>query len=439
VSDVQYTESEGAAIAYRVFGESDLNLVLVPGFVSNVEVMWEEPRTARFLDRLTSVARVISFDKRGQGLSDRLGWPPTLEESMADVLAVMDAADCERAALFGISEGGPMSMLTAATHPDRVSALAIYGTFARLLRADDYPEGLPEDAFATWCDRLMEQWGEPALLEMWAPSECDDRAFARWWAKLLRQGSSPRGAVELMQLYRELDVRQVLPAIGVPTLVLHRRDDAMIRPRQARHLADNIPGARYVELDGADHLPMAGDQDALLDELEEFLVGTRRAREPDRALATVVFTDIVDSTRRAAELGDRRWRDVMTDHATTVRRALHAHGGREVKATGDGFLALFDAPGRAIRFARAASLEATGTGVEIRAGLHTGEIELLGDDVAGLAVNIAARVMERAGAGEVLVSSTVRELVVGSGVRFEPRGQHELKGVPERWALFAAA
>jgi class 3 adenylate cyclase len=438
VAEVHYTDSEGLAIAYSVHGSGDVDVVLVPGFVSNVELMWEEPRTAHVLRRLSSFSRLILYDKRGQGLSDRPPRPPTLEQSMADVLAVMEAAGSERASLLGISEGGPMAILTAATHPARVSALALYGTYARLLEAPDYPAGIPASAFEVWSRRLMDQWGGPVMLSLWAPSCATDPDYARWWGRLLRQGTSPRGAVELMELYREVDVRAILPAVAVPTLVLHRERDRVIPVRQGRYMAEHIQDARYVELPGQDHLPSAGDVDALLDELEEFFVGTRRATAPDRVLATVVFTDIVDSTRHAAELGDRRWRDVMTAHNASVRQALRTHGGREVKSTGDGFLALFDAPGRAISFARGVSSEASRSGLELRAGLHTGEIELLDGDVAGLAVNIAARVMDHAGPGEVLVSSTVRELVVGSGMRFEARGTHELKGVPDRWMVFAA-
>jgi class 3 adenylate cyclase len=439
VTEVSYAKSDGAAIAYTVHGDGDVDVVLVPGFVSNVDLLWEEPRAARFLRRLGSFARLIVYDKRGQGLSDRLGRPPTLEESMGDVLAVMDAVGSERAALFGVSEGGPMAMLTAATHPARVSALALYGTYARLLATPDYPVGIPERAFDAWCDRLAREWGGPVMVSLWAPSCVEDLAFTQWWARFLRQGTSPRGALELMQLYRAVDVRAILPAIGVPALVLHRRGDRMVTTGQATYLADHIRDARHVELDGADHLPFAGDQDALLDELEEFVVGTRRAKEPDRALATVVFTDIVDSTRRQAELGDRRWRDVMTLHQEAVRHALRMHGGREIKSTGDGFLSLFDAPGRAIRFAQSVSTDAPATGLEVRAGVHTGEIELVGPDVAGLAVNIAARVTDCAGPGEVLVSSTVRELVVGSGVPFEERGSYRLKGVPDCWTLYGVA
>jgi pimeloyl-ACP methyl ester carboxylesterase len=435
--ETRYADSGGVSIAYQVHGDGPLDLLLVPGFVSHAELLTEEPAIARFFRRLTSFSRLVVFDKRGQGLSDRPGRPPTLEESMDDLEAVMKAAGCERPAVFGISEGGPMSALFAATHPEQVSSLVLFGTFARMLEAPDFPHGVSEHALDRWSELIRRDWGGPVALDLWAPSRLGDREFERWWARLLRQGTSPKGAIDLLSLYREMDVRQVLPAISVPTLVLHRTDDLMVRVAQSRYLAQNIPGARHVELPGADHLAVAGDRDALLDEIEEFLVGSRRATEPDRVLATVLFTDIVGSTERAAELGDRRWRDLVEGHDAAVRRQLQLHRGREVKTMGDGFLATFDGPARAIRCALAIRHAVRQLGVEIRAGLHTGELELRGDDVAGMAVNIGARVGALAGAGEVLVSSTLKELVVGSGIEFEPRGSHGLKGVPGEWQLFA--
>jgi class 3 adenylate cyclase len=430
---------DGASIAFQVHGDGPLDLVFVPGFVSHVELIWEEPAIARFLRRLASFSRLIVFDKRGQGLSDRLGRPPTLEESMDDLGAVMDAAGSARAAIFGISEGGPMSALFTATHPDRVSSLVLYGTYARMVKAPDFPQGVREERFDSWARLVREQWGRAVGVELWAPSEEGNPEFERWWAKLLRQGTSPSGAIDLMNLYREIDVRAALPAIGVPTLVLHRRDDRLIPARQAHYLADRIAGARYVELSGADHLPTVGDQDALLDEVEEFLVGSRGAHGVERALATILFTDIVGSTETAARLGDRRWRDLLERHDATVRHELAVHRGREVKTMGDGFLATFDGPARAIRCATAIHDELSRSGVEIRSGIHSGEVETIDDDVGGMAVNIGARVGALAAPGEVLVSSTVRELVVGSGIEFEERGSHRLKGAPDEWHLFAVA
>jgi class 3 adenylate cyclase len=435
-----YAEStDGARIAYQVHGSGPLDLVFVPGFVSHAELIWEEPSIARFLRRLASFSRLVMFDKRGQGLSDRLGRPPTLEESMDDLAAVMEATGCERTAIFGISEGGPMSMLYAASHPDRVSSLVLYGTYARMLVAPDYPEGIAEERLDDWARLIAEHWGEPLGVDLWAPDEAGNPEFERWWARLLRQGTSPSGAIELMNLYREIDVRGVLAAIDVPALVLHRRGDRLVPARQARYLAERIPGARYVELSGRAHLPTVGDQEALLDEVEEFLVGSRRAHDPERSLATILFTDIVGSTETAARLGDRRWRDLLERHDATVRRQLAVHRGREVKTMGDGFLATFDGPARAIRCASAIREQLGGIGIEVRAGVHTGEVEAIGTDVGGMAVNIGARVGALAEPGEVLVSSTVRELVVGSGIEFEERGAHRLKGAPEEWHLFAVA
>ncbi len=432
------TSPDGTSIAYQVHGEGPLDLVFVPGFVSHVELWWEEPTLRRFLRRLASFSRVVVFDKRGQGLSDRPGRPPTLEESMDDLGAVMDAVGIERAAILGISEGGPMSALYAATHPDRVVALVLYGTFARMLMAPDYPVGVPGDAFDRWAEQIRSEWGGPVGVELWAPSELGNADFARWWARLLRQGTSPSGAIDLMDLYREIDVRPALGAIAAPTLVIHRAGDRLVPVRQARYLAEHIPGASYVELEGADHIPAIGGDD-LIDEVEEFLVGSRGTHGVERSLATVLFTDIVGSTETAARLGDRRWRDLLERHDATVRQALAVHRGNEVKTTGDGFLATFDGPARAIRCATAIREELGTSGLEVRSGIHSGEVETIGADVGGMAVNIGARVGALAGDGEILVSSTVRELVVGSGIEFEPRGTHELKGAPGEWRLFAVA
>jgi pimeloyl-ACP methyl ester carboxylesterase len=438
-AQTHYADSDGVSIAYQVHGEGPLDLVFVPGFVSHVELFWDDPLAAGFLRRLASFSRVIVWDKRGQGLSDRTGRPPTLEDSMDDLDAVLAAAGCEQPAIFGVSEGGPMSALFAATHPDRVASLILYGTYARMLRAPDFPHGIPSEALSRWGEIVQRDWGGPVGVDLWAPSLKGNADFARWWSRLLRYGTSPAGAVALMDLYREIDVRGVLPAIDVPTLVLQRRDDRISMVGQGRYLAKAIPGAKYVELEGADHLPVTGDQDALLDEVEEFLVGTRRGSEPERALATVLFTDIVSSTARAAELGDRAWRQLLERHDAAVRRQLDLHRGREVKTMGDGFLATFDGPARAIRCARALQEEVERLGLEVRAGIHTGEVELIGDDVGGMAVNIGARIGALAGPGEVLVSSTVRELVVGSGLEFADRGAKTLKGAPGEWRLFAVS
>ena len=436
-AETNYADCDGVNIAYQVHGDGPIDLVLVPGFVSQVELLWEEPQVARFLRRLTSFARLLIFDKRGQGLSDRTGRPPTLEESMDDLGAVIEAAGFERPALFGVSEGGPMSTLYAATYPGKVSGLILFGTFARMLEAPDFSPGITDEALDRWGEVVRRDWGKAVALNVWAPSRVGDHEFERWWARLLRQGTSPSGAISLMNLYREMDVRAILPTIDVPTLVLHREGDQMVSAAQGRYLAKEIPGARYLELPGEDHLPFAGDLDAMLDEVEEFLVGSRNASESERALATILFTDIVGSTEKAAELGDRRWRALLERHDAAVRRQLSLHRGREVKTMGDGFLATFDGPARAIRCARAVQDDLAGLGIEVRAGIHTGEVELIGDDVGGMAVNIGARIGALADAGEVLVSSTVRELVVGSGLEFEERGVEKLKGAPGEWRLFA--
>jgi pimeloyl-ACP methyl ester carboxylesterase len=432
----QYADSGGVSIAYQVHGEGPLDLVFVPGFVSHVELIWTEPVVAAFFRRLASFARLVVFDKRGQGLSDRLGKPPTLEESMDDLRAVMDAAGCERPALFGISEGGPMAALFAATHPERVSSLVLYGTYARMVEAPDYPIGLPGAALDQWAETIRREWGGPVGMELWAPSAVGEPGFEEWWAKLLRYGTSPAGAIALLDLYRELDVRVALAAIEAPTLIVHCRGDRMIPIAQGRYLAEHIAGSRFVEFPGKDHLAFT-DPDPLLDEVEEFLVGSRGAAEAERALATILFTDLVDSTATAAELGDRRWRQLLERHDAAVRRQLALHRGREVKTVGDGFLATFDGPARAIRCATSLRGELDPLGLQVRSGIHTGEVELIGDDVGGIAVNIGARIGAEATAGEVLVSSTVRELVVGSGLEFADRGVRTLKGVPGEWRLFA--
>jgi class 3 adenylate cyclase len=332
-----------------------------------------------------------------------------------------------------------MSMLFAATYPDRVSSLILYGTYARMVRSEDFPVGVPDYALNRWAEMVKEEWGGPVGIRFWAPSAVGDAEMEDGWARLLRQGTSPAGGIDLINLYRDIDVRSILPTIGVPSLVLHRKGDQVVRVPQARYLAEAIPGARYVELDGEDHIAFAGDQDALLDEVEEFLVGRRSGGEAERALATILFTDIVGSTEMAARLGDRRWRDLLESHDAAVRRELAAHRGREVKTMGDGFLAVFDGPARAIRCATAIRDDLRRIGIGVRAGIHTGEVELMGEDVGGMAVNIGARVGALGRDGEVLVSSTVKELVVGSGIEFEDRGVHTLKGAPDEWRLFAVA
>jgi class 3 adenylate cyclase len=437
--DVSYARNGDVSIAYAAFGEGPIDLVFLGGFVSHLEVGWELPQVERFFERLATFARVITWDRREQGLSDRLGQPPTLEQGMDDMRAVMEAAGSERAALFGISEGGPMAAMFAATFPRRVSHLVLYGTYAKMTRAEDHPAGVDRERLATWLDRTVASWGGAGGVRAWAPSAADDEEFSRWWARLLRSGTSPRAAAALMRMYLDIDVRPVLEAITAPTLVLHRRDDRLIRAGQGQALAALVPQARYVELEGMDHLVFVGDVDSVLDEVEEFVTGTRRERDPARMLATILFTDIVDSTDRAAAAGDRSWRAVLERHDELVRRELRRHRGREIKHLGDGFFAAFDGPARAVQCAAAISEGVRPLGIEIRAGVHTGECEVRNGDLAGMAVHIGARVGASAGPGEVLVSSTVKDLVVGSDLRFEERGARELKGVPGEWRLFALA
>jgi class 3 adenylate cyclase len=356
---------------------------------------------------------------------------------MDDVRAVMDAVGSERAALFGVSEGGPMSMLFAATYPERTVALVLFGTYARGSWAEDYPWGRRLEELNAQLTGIRAAWGTGASITRYAPSLAGDESFRQWWAALERTAASPGAATALIRMNADIDARHVLDAIRVPTLVLHRRDDQAFKVEQGRYIAERVPGAKYVELPGADHIPMAGDTDRLVDEIEEFLTGVRHGAEHNRVLATVLFTDVVKSTEHAATLGDRRWRELLERHHAMVRRELAVFRGREIDTAGDGFLAAFDGPARAIRAARTITDKVKLMGLEVRAGLHTGECEMIGDKLSGIAVHIGARVAGLADAGEVLVSSTVKDLVAGSGLRFRERGAHELKGVPGPWQLYS--
>jgi len=438
-----YARSGDVNIAYQVAGKGPLDLVYVPGWVSNVELMWEEPAMARFLGRLASFSRLILFDKRGTGLSDRVSNDklPTLEERMDDVRAVLEAVGSDRAALFGHSEGGNMCVLFAATYPERTAALITLGSFAKRRDPDeDYPWAPTADDREETVASVELNWGHLRLedVEYYAPSRLGDDQFARNLEQYLRRAASPGAAAALLRMNSYIDVRDVLPTIRVPTLVLHRRGDHDVNVAEGRYLAAKIPEAQFVELPGDDHWISAGNPDEIADEIEEFLTGTRPVPELDRVLATVLFTDIVGSTERAVELGDRRWRDVLATHDAAVRRELERFRGREVDTAGDGFLAAFDGPARAVRCAMAAGEAVRDLGVEIRAGIHTGECELDGPKIRGIAVHTGARIASLAGAGEVLVSQTVKDLVSGSGLAFEDRGVHELKGVPGEWRVYAA-
>jgi pimeloyl-ACP methyl ester carboxylesterase len=437
--ETKYAKSNGLNIAYQVIGDGPLDLVFVMGWVSHLDYFWEEPSFARFLRRLASFSRLIAFDKRGTGLSDRVSIKelPTLEERMDDVRAVMDAAGSQRAALMGISEGAPLCALFAATYPERTSALVIIGGYARRIWDNDYPWGIKPEQRRAFLDEIKKDWGGPVGLAERAPSMAHDERFRRWWATYLRMGASPGAVLALTEMNSQIDVRQVLPAIRVPTLILHRTGDLTLAVEQGRYMAEKVPGAQFVELPGDDHLPFVGDQDALIDEVEEFLTGVRPAHEPDRVLATVMFTDIVGSTERVRILGDRAWRDLLESHDAMVRKHLERYRGREVTTTGDGFLATFDGPARAIRCACEIAGDLRAIGIEIKAGVHTGECEVRGEDIRGIAIHIAARVAELANPGEVLASGTVRDLVAGSGIEFQDRGAHTLKGISDEWRLFA--
>jgi class 3 adenylate cyclase/dienelactone hydrolase len=390
--ETKYAKSGDIHIAYQVVGKGAVDVVHVPGFVSHVEYQWEEPRWARMLQRIASFSRLICFDKRGTGLSDRVAAMPTLEERMDDVRAVMDAVGSRRAALFGLSEGGPMSVLFAATYPDRTTALILYGSFAK-----------------------------------------------RWYANYRKLGASPGAAIATYRMNMEIDVRHVLPAVRVPTLVLHVAGDRAVHIGNGKYLAERIPRAKLVELPGEDHIPLWDNSDTIVDEIEEFVTGVRPGHEADhdRVLATILFTDIVRSTERAAALGDRRWRDILEQYYALVRRELSRFRGREIDTAGDGFFAAFDGPARAIRCACRIRDSVRAIGIELRAGLHAGECEVVGTKIGGIAVHIGARVAADAAPGQILVSNTVKDLVAGSGIGFESRGVHALKGVPGEWPLFA--
>jgi pimeloyl-ACP methyl ester carboxylesterase len=439
VPDVRYARSGDVDIAYQVVGEGPLTLVFVQGWVSNIEWAWQEPSLARFLRRLASFSRLILFDKRGTGLSDRVAVDdlPSLEQRMDDVRAVMDAADVERAALLSVSEGGPMCILFATTYPQRTDALVMLGGYARRLWAEDYPFGATAEEYDGFLRSIEEGWGGAVGLEVRAPSMLDDERFRTWWATYLRMSASPGAAYALTLMNGGIDVRHALRTVRVPTLIVHRAGDRSLPVEGSRYMADRIQGAKLVEVPGDDHLPWVGDQDEILDEVEEFLTGVRRGPDPDRVLATVLFTDVVRSTERAAELGDKRWRELLASHHVAVRRQLAQWRGTEIGTTGDGFLATFDGPARAIRCACAARDAVRDLGLEIRAGLHTGEYEIFGPTIAGLTVHTGARVAALAGPGEVLVSSAVKDLVAGSGIELDDRGEHQLKGVPGSWRIYA--
>lgn len=430
----QYAKSGDVHIAYQVFGEGAVDLVFVPGFVSHIENYWDEPSFARWLRRLGNFSRVIMFDKRGTGLSDQVSELPGMDQRMDDVRAVMDAVGIERAAIFGISEGGSLATLFAASHPERSQALIIYGGFAQ------FSDWMTQEALESLFQYIDKSWGSGEGWLKFAPTKEGDLAFQQWWGKFERLGASPGAVTTLMRMNSQIDITEILPSVNVPTLVIHRKDDLLVRVEAGRLLAERIPGAKYVELSGADHLPFVGENsDRILDEMEHFLTGETSTPSVERVLATVVFTDIVGSTARAEALGDQAWGDLLDLHDKAVRKELERFRGNEVKWTGDGFLAAFDGPARAIQCALAIVSTVRALGLEVRAGIHTGEVDFVKNDIRGIAVHIASRVADLANAGDVVVSRTVKDLVAGSGIAFQDYGTHELKGVPDRWMLFRAS
>jgi len=437
--DTRYANSRGTSIAYQVIGDGPIDLVLVWGTMSHVELAWDDPLSAYFLNRLASFSRLIMFDKRGCGLSDRLSGQPTLEERMDDVRAVMDAAGSERAAIFGESEGGPMSIMFAATYPERTVALVLYGAIVRWV--DDSFEGAfrPKD-FKAITDRFVNSWGTGEVIGWFAPSVAalSPDLVRMAGGKFERSAFSPGAFRELMTLNADLDVRSIAGNVAVPTLVMHRSHDQVVDVRQGRWLGNEIVGARFVELDGRDHLPQVGDPESVLSHTQEFLTGARHVEAPDRTLATVLFTDIVDSTLRAAELGDARWLEVLNRHDEIVRQQLEFHRGTEINTTGDGFVATFDGPARAVLCASQIIRSTAAAGIPLRAGLHTGEIELRGNDIGGIAVHVAARIASLAHDQQILTSRTVKDLVAGSGLKFNEKGTFTLKGVPDTWQVYEA-
>jgi class 3 adenylate cyclase len=434
---IKYAKSGDMHIAYEAVGDGPIDLILVNGWVTNIALMREDPSWSAFFERLASFSRLILFDKRGTGLSDRVSVRemPTLEERMDDVRAVMDAVGSQSAFVFGISEGGPMSVLFAASNPERTRGLVLYGSFPRITRSGDYPWGFSPKQVEPIVELAERTWGEGTFSgNLIAPSQLPERLS--YFARLEREGASPGAMIALIRMLTEIDVRGALTSIAVPTLIVHRDGDAIAPIEGARYMTGQIPGARLVELVG-EHSPLTGDTDAILSEIEEFVSGQCHERASDRVLATVMFTDIVGSTARAAEMGDRRWAELLEAHHQLMRGQFPRFGGQEVKTIGDGFLVTFDGPARGVRCALATIVANREIGLTLRAGLHTGECERRGGDISGIAVHIGARVSSLAGAGEVLVSRTVKDLVAGSGLVFEDRGSHTLKGVPDDWQLFA--
>jgi class 3 adenylate cyclase/pimeloyl-ACP methyl ester carboxylesterase len=435
----RYARVGDASIAWQESGDCPHDLLFLPGFVSNVERDWEVPAITRILEKFATYAHLVRFDKRGTGMSDPLLRVPTIDDRMDDTLAVLDAAGLERAHLFGVSEGGPLALLFAATYPERVESLILYGASARYTRSEDYPFGARPGTFDSGelTDRLIDGWEDGPMLEVFGPTLLDEAQGRAMWGRYLRASASPATAAATLQALASIDVRDALPAIQARTLLLHRKGDRAVSCDGSRYMAEHIPECRLLELEGVDHIWFVGDTDSIFDPVEHFVTGGVRSQPTNRQLATVLFTDIVNSTRTAGELGDANWRSLLERHDEMMRELVERYRGKVIKSTGDGVLATFDGPTRALECTSVALASAAPLGIKLRAGLHTGECEVLGDDIAGMAVHIAARVSAMADADEILVSSTVKDLSVGSPLSFSDRGQHELKGVPDQWRIYA--
>jgi len=436
IPETKYTKIGNINIAYQVVGSGPKDLVLVPGWISNIDVFWEEPSMVRFLNRLASFSRLILFDKRGTGLSDRVTDSPMLEERMEDVRAVMDAVGSERATLLGYSEAGTMVALFAATYPERTSAIIMISSFARRIMTEDYPWGATKEEYQSFIDDIQRNWGGPVGMEVRVPSRINDEPFKRWWAKLLRMGASPGTAAAITRMNIEIDVRDILPSIKVPALIIHALGDKTVVIGHGKYLAENIPNSIFVVVDTEDHVPWVGAPTEILGAVEEFVTGIKTQGSVQRVLNTLMFTDIVDSTRLAHSMGDNKWRDLLESHDAIIRHELSIYRGKEIDTAGDSFFASFDGPARALRCAQAVIQSLKINGISVRVGIHTGECELRGDNLAGIAVHIAARIAALAAKQQILVSRTVKDLVAGSGIEFRDFGSHPLKGVSEDWQLF---
>jgi len=436
VPEIKYAKNKGIHIAYQTIGSGPIDLVLVPGWVSNLEIFWEEPSTVRFLRRLSTFSRLILFDKRGTGLSDKVCYTPTLEERMEDVRTVMDAVQSKRAALVGYSEGGPMCSLFAATYPERTLSLIMIGSYARRIQTADYPLGVTLEKFESFLNQIENNWGEAVGLESRAPSLADDALFRNWWARFLRLSASPGTAIALTRMNSEIDVRRILPTIRVPTLILHAEKDAVINVEEGRYMANQIPGARFYEIPSRDHLPWVGGADIILDRIEEFVTGSISGSATGRALFTVMFTDLTNSTQLAAEFGDQRWHTMLEAHHKAIRHEISVYAGQEIDNAGDGFFVAFDGPARAIHCALSIRKALQAIDLSVRIGIHIGECENIAGKLTGIAVHIGSRISAKAEPNQIWVSQTVKDLVAGSGILFEDTGVHDLKGVPDKWHLY---